>query len=95
MKLDPGRFAVAIATVWASAGLVCGLIYKAAPETYARAANFLLHTDIYQSTRILGWGELGLAVVAWWTLVALLTGASAALYNQRGGRTESVEARIR
>jgi hypothetical protein len=82
MKLDAARFAMAVATTWAVAGLLCGLIYKASPEIYNRGANFLLHSEMYRSTQTLGWGELLLAVVAWWVLVALLTGASAALYNR-------------
>lgn len=84
MRLDVGRFAVAVATVWAAAGLVCGLVYKAAPAAYAGAANFLLHTDMYGTTRALGWGQLALAVVVWWIVAALLAGASAALYNREG-----------
>ena len=82
MKLDAGRFAVAVATAWAAAGLICALIYKAAPEAYARTANFLLHTDMYSATKVLSFGELVLAVVAWWILAVLLVGASAALYNR-------------
>lgn len=82
MKLDAGRFAVAVATVWAAAGLVCALVYKAAPEAYARTANFLLHTDMYSATKVLGFRELVLAVVTWWVLAVLLVGASAALYNR-------------
>jgi hypothetical protein len=82
MKLDAGRFAVAVANVWAAAGLTCALIYKATPEVYARAANFLLHSDMYRATRVVGWGELVLAVVAWWVLAMLLAGGSATLYNR-------------
>jgi len=82
MKLDPGRFAIAVANTWGVAGLICALSYKGSPENYARAANFLLHTDMYRATRLVGWEELVLAVVAWWVLAALLAGATAILYNQ-------------
>ena len=81
MKLDAGRFAIAVASTFSVAGLICGLIYKASPQSYNRAANALLHTDMYRTLQPLGWGELVLAVVAWWVVVALLTGASVALYN--------------
>lgn len=82
MRLDAVRFAVAVANVWAAAGLVCALTYKAAPEAYARAANVLVHSDMYRATRVVGWGEVVLAAVAWWVLAALLAGASATLYNR-------------
>ena len=35
MRLEAGRFAVAIATVWAIAGLVCAFVFKTAPAAYA------------------------------------------------------------
>lgn len=82
MKLNAMRFAVAVANVWAIAGLICGLFYRGAPQAYARGANFLLHTDMFTSTRAFGWGELVAATVVWWGLVAVLTGASAGLYNR-------------
>ncbi|HET9327325.1 MAG TPA: DUF5676 family membrane protein [Candidatus Eisenbacteria bacterium] len=82
MKLDTGRFAIAVGTIWAAAGLICGLVYKIAPESYARTANFLLHSDMYRATRVFGWGELALATAAWWFLAAGLAGASAAMYNR-------------
>ena len=82
MRLDAVRFAVAAANVWAAAGLVCALIYRVAPEAYARAANVLLHSNMYRATRVVGWGELVLAVAAWWVLAALVVGASATLYNR-------------
>ncbi len=82
MKLDAARFAIAVANVWAAAGLICGLFYKAAPAAYARGAHFLLHTDMFMSTRALGWGGLILAVGAWWILAALLAGSAAVAYNR-------------
>lgn len=82
MKLHTIHFAVAVANVWAIAGLICGLFYKGAPEAYARGANFLLHSDMFTSTRAFGWGELVAATAVWWGLVAVLAGASAALYNR-------------
>ena len=85
MKLDAQRFAIAVANIWAAAGLLCAVLYKLVPDTYARGANFLLHTDMYRPGRVPGWGELVLAVVAWWVLAALLAGASAALYNRSVG----------
>ena len=90
MRLDAGRFAIAVANTWGVAGLACALIYKTSPESYARAANFLLHSDMYRATRVFGWGELVLAVVAWWVLAAVLAGTSAALYNRsvRAGTRE-------
>ncbi len=60
MKLDIRRFAIAVATVWAIAGLVCAFAFKTAPAAYTGAANFLLHADMYRVTRAVGWGELGL-----------------------------------
>lgn len=82
MELKAVRFAVAVANVWTIAGLICGLFYKAAPQAYARGANLLLHTDMYTSTRALGWGELASAIVVWWCLIAVLTAASVGLYNR-------------
>lgn len=82
MRLDVGRFAVAVATVWAIAGLVCAFVFKTAPAAYAAGANFLLHSDMYRGDRTVGWGELLVAVLVWWVLVAVLAGASAALYNR-------------
>ena len=82
MKLDAGRFAVALASVWAVAALVCAVMYKAAPDSYARFANFLVHSDMFQATRAFGWGEVLGAMIAWWVLVAILAGASAAMYNR-------------
>jgi len=93
MKLDASRFAVATANVWAAAGLICALAYKAAPEAYARSANLLLHTDMYTATRLLGWSEVVFAILAWWVLVFVLVGCTVALYNKslvargRWGRT--------
>ena len=84
MKLNTVRFAVAVANVWAIAGLICGLFYKAAPQAYARGPNFLLHSDMFTSTRAFGWGELVVATVVWWGLAAMLAGASAGLYNKQG-----------
>ena len=85
MKLDGQRFAIAVANVWAASGLLCAILYKLAPDTYARGANFLLHTDMYKPSRVPGWGELILAVVAWWLLAAILAGASAMVYNRSLG----------
>jgi hypothetical protein len=82
MKLNSVRFASAVAHVWAIAGLICGLTYIAAPQSYARAANFLLHSDMFTSTRGFGWGELVAATGAWWGLAFVLAGASASLYNR-------------
>ena len=82
MKLEAGRFAVAVASTWAVAGLICGLIYKVSPQSYNQGANFLLHSEMYRSTQALGWGELLLATAAWWVLVAVLMGVSATLYNR-------------
>ena len=93
MKLDVGRFAAAVATVWAAAGLVCAFVFKTAPATYAAGANFLLHTDMYGTARVVGWGELLLAVVVWWVVVAVLAGASAALYNRLIGAGQVSTAR--
>jgi hypothetical protein len=81
MKLNAGKFAMAVASVWAVAGLFCAIVFKAAPEAYARAANFLLHTNMYRPVRTVGWGELVLALVAWWVISAVLAGAAAAAYN--------------
>ncbi len=81
MKLDAGRLAMAVANVLAAAGLICAVIYKVAPDAYARGANFLLHTDMYTSTRTFGWGELILAALVWWFLAAIITGAAATFYN--------------
>lgn len=82
MRLNTVRFAVAVANVWAIAGLICGLFYKGAPQVYARGANFLLHTDMFTATRAFGWGELVAATIVWWILAAVLTSASAGLYNR-------------
>ena len=82
LKLDAGRFAIAVANVWAAAALTCAVFYKVAPDSYARVANFLVHTDMFRSTRVFGWGEVAAATVAWWVLVAVLAGASAAAYNR-------------
>ena len=82
MKIDAGRFAVASASVFSLAGLLCALYYKASPQGYASGANFLLHTDMYSSTRPFEWGELFVAVAAWWVIVAAIVGASAAFYNR-------------
>ena len=85
MKLEVRGFAFAVANVWAVAGLVCAVVFKLAPNAYAGAANFLLHTDMYRTSRVVGWGELIVATFAWWILVALVAGASAALYNRSVG----------
>ena len=85
MKLEVRGFAFAVANVWAVAGLLCAVVFKLAPDAYAGAANFLLHTDMYRTSRVVGWGELIVAVFAWWVLAALLAGASAALYNRSVG----------
>lgn len=82
MKLDVRGFAFAVANVWAVAGLLCAAVFKVAPGAYTGAANFLLHTDMYRTSRVVGWGELILATFAWWILVAFLAGTSAALYNR-------------
>ena len=82
MKLESGRFAVAVANVWAAVSLICALTYKAAPAAYTGGANFLLHSDMFRATRVVSWGELVLAAVAWWVLAALLAGAAATLYNR-------------
>jgi len=82
MKLDVMKCSIAVASVWAVAGLICAVVYKLAPNAYAGAANFLLHTDMYSATRVVGWGDLLLAVVAWWVIAACLVGASAAVYNR-------------
>ena len=82
MKLDSGRFAVAVATVFTVAGAFCALLFKLAPDAYYRSANFLLHSGMYQATRPVGWGELFLALATWWVIVAVVSGASAALYNK-------------
>lgn len=82
MTLDARRFAIAVADVWAAAGLLCAVLYKLASGAYARGANVLLHTDMYKPSRVPGWGELVLAVVAWWLLAAILAGASAMVYNR-------------
>ena len=82
MKLNAMKFAMAVASVWATAGLVCAIVYKLAPNAYAGAANFLLHTDMYRATHVVGWGELILAVAVWWVVAAVLAGASAAAYNR-------------
>ena len=82
MKLDALRFSTAVANVWAMAALFCAIVYKLAPGAYATTANFLLHTDMYHATRVVGWGELILAVVVWWGIVALFAGAAAIMYNR-------------
>ena len=82
MKLNAVKFGMAVASVWAAAGLICGVGYKLAPDLYSRTANFLLHTDMYQATRFVGWGELILAVAAWWAISAVLAVAAAAAYNR-------------
>jgi hypothetical protein len=61
---------------------MCGLFYKGAPQAYASGANFLLHTDMFTSTRAFGWGELVAATIAWWILAAVLAVTSAGLYNR-------------
>ena len=71
-----------VRAVWAIAGFLCAVLFKTAPEAYAGGANFLLHTDMYRTVPTVGWGELMLAVIAWWVLVALLAGVSASLYNR-------------
>ena len=82
MKIVAGKFAVASASVFALAGLLCALYYRTSPQGYASGANFLLHTDMYSSTRPLEWGEMFMAAAAWWMIVAAIVGASAALYNR-------------
>ena len=81
MKLDARNFAMAVAHVWAAAALLCAVMYKMSPEWYARGANLLLHSNMFTATRAFGWGEVAVAVVAWWILAAVLAGAAALLYN--------------
>ena len=85
MKLEVRNFAIAVANVWAGAGLVCAVVFKLAPTAYADGANFLLHTDMYKISRAIGWAEVILAVLAWWVLAALLAGTIAAHYNRLAG----------
>jgi hypothetical protein len=81
MKLDARCFSIAFASTWTIGGLLCAWVFKAAPAFYYKAANLLLHSDMYRPGREVGWGELLMALAVWWVLVAGLASAAAVLYN--------------
>ena len=90
-ELNSIRFAIATATAWSVAGVLCGVFYIVAPEQYAAGANFLLHSDMFTSTRALGWPGLVGATAVWWIMVAIIAGSAAALYNWSLGAAVSRE----
>jgi len=88
MRLDPKRFAIALASAWAVWYTVCAFFVAVAPEQTQAVFSFAMHYDLTGSRHIT-WPSFfgGLLLTTAW--VAVFAATVAGIFNTRSGSRTS------
>ena len=82
MKIDPTKFALAAAIVFAVFWVVCSVLVVTMPIGMMRMSGHMVHADLGQIAWHLGWAGFIYGLVAWSAIAGATAWAIAALYNR-------------